>query len=92
MRKLNENFFAAICLLFSTFLLVLFLFTSIDVTAEKDRCARLRREIQTISEENELLRARVEAQLSLPEIERRALALGMQPCAAGQIEVLKLID
>ncbi len=91
MKKLNEGFFTLICLAFSALLLVLYLMTSADVTAEKDKRSALAREVQSLADENELLRARVEAQLSLAEIERRARQeLGMQPCSPGQIEVLTI--
>ena len=82
-----------ICLSFSLLLLVLLLLTRIDIAAEKDRQDKLLRELGSISDENELLRTRVEAQLSLGEIERRAREeLGMLPCTAGQMELLVLDD
>ncbi len=93
MRGLNESFFRAVCLIASVLLVVLFLLTSIDVTAERDAQRRLLREIEALSDENELLRARAESQLSLTEIERRAREeLGMQPLSPGQIEYLDVKD
>lgn len=91
MKRLRESFFRAVCLLFSALLLVLLLMTDIDTAKEKDRQRRLSREVQSLAEENEVLRARAEAQLSLSEIERRAREeLGMQPCSAGQLERLTI--
>lgn len=91
MKRLRESFFRAVCLLFSGLLLVLLLMTDIDTAKEKDRQRRLSREVQSLTEENEVLRARAEAQLSLSEIERRAREeLGMQPCSAGQLERLTI--
>lgn len=92
MKRLCEGFFALICLSFSAFLLVLFLLTRIELTEEKENCRALTREIASIEAENELLRARAEQSLSLAEIERRALLLGLQPCAPGQIIILDPVD
>ena len=46
MRQLNESLFRAICLSFSAALLILFLLTTIDAAAERDRRGKLAREVQ----------------------------------------------
>jgi len=90
MKELNETLFKAICLCFSACMLVLSLLTTIDAAAQREQQDRLQREIQTLSAENESLRSRVEAELSLEEIERYAREeLGMQPCGPGQIVYLQ---
>ena len=90
MKELNETLFKAICLCFSACMLVLSLLTTIDAAAQREQQTRLRREIETLSAENESLRSRVEAELSLEEIERYAREeLGMQPCGPGQIVYLQ---
>ena len=89
-NELNESLFKAICLCFSACVLVLSLLTRIDAAAQREQQERLRREIQSLSAENAALRTRVEAELSLEEIERYARErLGMQPCGPGQIVYLE---
>lgn len=86
MREVNERLFRAICLGFSALLLVLCLLTKIDLAAERERGARLLREIETLSGENESLWARTEERLSLEAIERYAREeLGMRPCTPQQL-------
>ena len=91
MRQLSESFFKMICFSFSAFVLVLFLLTTIDVSVECDRRSQLVKEVQSLSEENERLQARVEQELSLEAIGRYASEkLGMRPSAPGQIVYLEL--
>lgn len=89
MRGRNEALFRAVCLSFSAVLLVLLLLTDIDIAAEKDKRTRLAARVETLAEENELLRARVEQRLSLEAIERYAREeLGMRSSLPGQVIVL----
>ncbi len=93
MRQLNESLFRAICLSFSAALLILFLLTTIDAAAERDRRGKLAREVQELTEENARLRVRVEKSLSPERIERYARErLGMQPAGPAQIVYLEMPD
>ena len=90
MRGRNESLFRAVCLSFSALLLVLLLLTDIDIAAEKDKRARLAARVETLAEENELLRARVEQRLSLEAIETYAREkLGMRSSVPGQVVILE---
>lgn len=89
MKQLSESLFRTVCLAFSAFVLILYLLTTVDAAAERDRRGKLAREVRELSEENERLRAQVQRNFSPEEIERRAREeLGMQPAAPGQIVYL----
>ena len=93
MKQLNESLFRTVCLTFSALVLILFLLTTIDISAERDRRGRLAREVNELADENERLRARAQRDYSPEEIERYARErLGMQAPAPGQIVYLKLTD
>ncbi len=93
MKQINEALFRSVCLSFSAFLLILLLLTDIDLAAEKDRCARLASEVESITVDNELLRARIEQRLSLDSLDRYAReTLGLVPCAPGQLVALGELD
>ena len=91
-RKTTANIvFRLIVLLFSGVLAVTTLLSGIDLTAESDRISVCRRELQTLEKENEELRTAAACAVSLEELEDYARnELGMQPCEAGQIEVVGL--
>ena len=93
MKQLNESLFRAICLAFSAVVLILFLLTTIDTAAERDKRGKLSREVQQLSEENERLRSQVQSRCSPGEIERYAREiLGMQQASPGQIVYLPFPD
>ena len=93
MRHLNETLFRTISLAFSAVVLILFLLTTIDTAAERDKRERLAREVQELSEENDRLRLQTQRKLSTAEIERYAAeCLGMQQAAPGQIVYLESLD
>lgn len=93
MKRLNENFFVLIGLVFSAAVLILFLFTTIDASAARDLNRRLAQETTRLTEENDLLRAKTEERLSLEAIERYARdTLGMQPLGPAQIIYLESMD
>lgn len=93
MRKQTANLvFRLILLLFSGALAVATLLTGIDLTAESDRITACRSELQALEQENGELRAAAACAVSLEELEDYARnELGMQPCEAGQIEVIDLL-
>ena len=83
--------FCAVCLVFSTCLLVLGLLCGIRTTEVNDRAAGLEREIAALKTENEILRAACENSISLEELERIATEeLGMQRCTPEQIYIIEL--
>ena len=93
MKRLNEDFFILIELVFSAAVLVLFLLTVIDVAAARDNNSRILLETTSLAEENERLRAQTEERLSLEAIERYAReTLGMQPLSPAQIIYLESPD
>ena len=93
MKRLHENLFLLIGLVFSVSVLVLFLFTTIDVSAVRDENRRLLLETTGLAEENERLCAQTEECLSLEAIERYARErLGMQRLSPTQIIYLELTD
>ena len=93
MKQLNESLFRAICLVFSAAVLIVFLLTTIDAAAERDRRGRLAREVWELADENERLRAQVQSELSPEAIERYAREqLGMQQARPGQIVYLNPPD
>ena len=90
-RKIPTLAFCAVCVLFSSLLLIYSLLTSIDTAAVNDRAADLRREIEALEQENELLRAECESFLSLERLETIALEeLGMRRCDPDQIIYIEL--
>ena len=93
MKQLNEALFRSVCLTFSAVVLILFLLTTIDTAAERDKRGRLASEVQALSDSNERLRVQVQTAFSPEEIERYAReCLGMKPAAPGQIVYLELQD
>ena len=90
MGKLNESLFRAICLAFSAIMLVLFLVSTIDIAAERDKRGRLAREVRELEDGNERLMAQVQNSFTPEEIERYARErLGMQQAGPGQIVYLR---
>ena len=86
MKKISASLFLAIILMFSAFLAVLSLFSSIKLASLGDEAVRLTREAETLRVENELLATKVEAAASLEYLERYAIdVLGMQHCTPDQI-------
>ena len=93
MKKLTETLFRTICLSFSAVILIFYLFTTIDIAAERDKRGRLSREVQELTEGNERLCAQVQSRLSPESVERYAReCLGMKPASPGQIVYLQLTD
>ncbi len=89
--RIADALFRAICLGFSTLLLVLSLLTAVRMTAVSDRAAELKTEIAALKTENEILLARCESSLSLETLEKYALEeLGLQPCRSEQIRYISL--
>lgn len=87
--KRPENFFRAICLLFSALLLVLSLLCDARLAALNDLAAEREREAARLRAENARLLARCESSLSLEEIERYAVEeLGMQRLSGEQMIVV----
>lgn len=92
MKKSTANIvFRLICLLFSASLAVATLLTGIDLTAGSDRITARRAELRALEKENGELRAEAACAVSLEELEDYARhVLGMQPCEAGQIEIINI--
>lgn len=93
MKHLVDSLFKTICLAFSGIVLILFLLTTIDTAAERDRRGKLAREVRELSDENERLRVTVQSRLGPEALERYAREeLGMQPAGPDQILYVTLLD
>ena len=71
-------------------LVLLSLLSCVRLTALNERAAVLSRELETARAENAALSVAYEQSVSLPELARRAAALGMQPCTPSQIVTLPM--
>ena len=90
-KKCSDILFRAVCLSFSTLLLVLSLLADVRMTRINDRAAALKTEIAALKTETEILLARCESSVSMETLERYALQeLGMQPCRSEQIVYIEL--
>ena len=91
MKRLSSGVFVAVLAGFSAVLIVLSLFASIRLAALNDEAARVEQETASLVEDNKLLIAMYEMRVSIDELERVAVnELGMQRCAAGQIEYIDI--
>ena len=85
-ERLSALLFRAICLGFSTLLLVLTLLWQIRLTALHSELRTLERELREAEDQKVYVQMRQSAQLTLEELERIALQeLGMQRPEPGQI-------
>ena len=86
MQKSGEVLFRVLCVSISTVLLVMSLLYGVRLTARNQEAATAKAAVETLREENEILRVRCASRWSLPEIERYAREeLGMQQLSAEQI-------
>ena len=86
MQKSGEVLFRVLCVSISTVLLVMSLLYGVRITARNQEAAAAKAAVETLREENEILRVRCASRWSLPEIERYAREeLGMQQLSAEQI-------
>ena len=86
MQKSGEVLFRVLCVSISTVLLVMSLLYGVRVTALNQQAAAAKTKVESLREENEILRVREAHVWSLEEIERRAREeLGMQSLSAEQI-------
>ena len=86
MQKSGEVLFRVLCVSISTVLLVMSLLYGVRLTARNQEAAAAKAAVETLREENEILRVRCASRWSLPEIERYAREeLGMQQLSAEQI-------
>ena len=84
MGKIKEKLFSTVCLGFSACLLVLCMLLSAQCAAESDRIKSLNTDIEALSQENRILRIRLESGMDLTSLEKYALGkLGMQRCSPG---------
>jgi hypothetical protein len=90
MKQREEALFLLIIIAFSAMLVLLSLLSCVRLTALNDRAAALSRELETARAENAALSVAYEQSVSLPELARRAAALGMQPCTPSQIVTLPM--
>ncbi len=84
-EKLADRLFRLIILSFSAALLVAALFTQICLVRTQSRVEKLEKELTRAENERVMLRIRQNTVLSLEELERRALEMGMRRPEAGQI-------
>lgn len=78
--------FRAVCLSAAALLFVLGLLTDVQSTAARAEAQRYEAMAEELRSENARLEARLESELSLEELERRATEeLGMQKCRPEQI-------
>lgn len=93
MKRPSEIIFCVVCFCFSAVLLVLSLLGAVHLAALGDENAVLERELETLKNENQILRVTYESMLRLDEIERYAVEeLGLQHCSPGQIVYLDLAE
>ena len=86
MRKPRETLFQILCVGASAILLVMSLLYAVRLTACSQHASELKTAVETLREENQILRVRSAFRWNLEEIERYARAeLGMQPLSAEQI-------
>ena len=92
MIKLSNCVFNALCLAFSAVFLVLCMLCSARTAAENERAAEYREEIERLKTENRILYVRAQCEMSLEELERRAIEeLGMQHLSSEQIIYIEYI-
>ena len=85
-KKLAPSAFRVICLGFSALLLVLTLFTHIQLVRTQSRIGELEREIARAENEQIQLKIKTASALGMQELERRAVQeLGMRRPEPGQI-------
>jgi len=89
-RDLPDLLFRLICLCFTALFLVFGLLTEIGTNAANDRAAALKKEIQSLRADNEILRVQCDNRLDLDELERRAEELGLVRCGPDQICYMEL--
>lgn len=90
MKHREEFLFLLIIPAFSAMLLLASLLSCVRLTALSDRAAALERELEAARAEHSALSIAYEQSVSLPELARRASALGIQPCTPSQIVVLPM--
>jgi len=90
MRRRAEALFGAVCLSAAAALLVLSLLGAVRLTRLGDEAAALEQEIKTLREDNAYIRAVCESSMSLEELERRAVDLGLQHRRGEQLETAAL--
>ena len=84
-ERLADRLFRVVILGFSAALLVLALFSQIRTVRTQSRIEELEKALARAENERVLLHVRENQTLSLEELERRALAMGMRHPEAGQI-------
>ena len=90
-EKAAARGFMAVCLSAAALLFVLGLLTDIQSTAAGAEAQRYEALSDQLRSENARLEARLESELSLEELERRAVEeLGMQKCRPEQIVYISL--
>lgn len=86
MKKVNSLLFTLVCAAFSAALLIMALFASMELAEVNDAATETQSEIERLKEENGVLRAELETELSLQEIDEYAREkLGMRTPNAEQI-------
>ena len=86
MQKPGEVLLRILCVSISAVLLVMSLLYGVRLTALNQEAAAVKAAVESLKEENEILRVRCASRWSLPEIERYAREeLGMQQLSAEQI-------
>ena len=86
MQKPGEVLLRILCVSISAVLLVMSLLYGVRLTALNQEAAAVKAAVESLQEENEILRARCASRWSLSEIERYAREeLGMQQLSAEQI-------
>ena len=84
-ERLSDCLFRMVCLGFSAALLVLTLFSQIQLVRTESRIGELEKALDKAENESVLLKVQSCEALSLAELEKRALEMGMRHPEPGQI-------
>jgi hypothetical protein len=84
-ERLSNCLFRVVCLGFSTALLILTLFSQIQLVRTESRIEELDKALQKAENESVLLEVQSCEALNLAELEKRALEMGMRRPEPGQI-------